>query len=64
MRQLTVSDLWEQIKGLDDYDVPVVIVGERQKAVSAQIACQTSFEDEGIALEPVALLIQLIPVSG
>jgi len=60
MKQLTVNDLLDQIETLDDRElnIPVVIVGERQKAVSAEIVFQACLDGDP---KPVALLIQLIP---
>jgi hypothetical protein len=63
-KQLTTGDLYREIVRLDN-DLPVVIVGERQEAVSAQVAYQTEFDPETgeTKLRPVTLLIQLIPVK-
>ena len=62
-RKLTLADIWRLVQ---DYSLPnwlpIVIVGENQVAVSAEIVWQSGFDEDGETMEePVAVLIQLVP---
>lgn len=58
MKTLTVRDIWNAIVNLPSLDIPVVIVGERQVAVSVEVIYQRTLNGED---EAVGLQIQLIP---
>ena len=62
-KPITARYLFNLIAQLDDPDIPVVMVGERQLAVSASVVTQMQLGGEfGDGEIPVAIEIQLIPI--
>ena len=64
VKTLTTNDLLDVLERLDHRDVPIIIVGEQQRAVGVQIVYQEQFDERfpvEVTSKPVALMIQLVP---
>ena len=65
MRQLILGNIWHLVQEHDlPHSLPIIVVGERQVAVSAEVVWQDGFDENGEAItKPMALQIQLIPAG-